>query len=309
MKVLRGDPLLWEGSAGRDSAVSIGVFDGVHRGHQEVLADLTEQAVELGGLDKAVLTFDPHPRAILEPESTAHLLGTVEQRLEWLEAAGVDTVGVLPFPAVRDMEPGFFIRRVLCETLSAKVVVVGVDFRFGVGRSGNVDTLWSAGQELGFAVDGVPLLSEALSPLSSSRIRRLVVDGDVTGASELLGRPFTMRGVVVQGEGRGRTIGVPTANMAIGRDLVLPARGVYASQVIVGETMFPSVTNVGTRPTFDGEEVTVESHLLDVDRDLYGQTIDVAFLRHLRHERKFDGVEALVAQIHEDIQGARAALA
>ena len=309
MKVLRGDPLEWETSTGRGSAVSIGVFDGVHRGHQEVLADLTAQAAELGGLDKAVLTFDPHPRAILEPDAPAHLLATVEQRLEWLELAGMDIVGVLPFPAVRDMQPHFFIRRVLTEALSARVVVVGVDFRFGVGRSGNVDTLWSAGQELGFAVDGVPLLSEALSPLSSSRIRHLVKDGEVAAAAELLGRPFTMRGVVVRGDGRGRTIGVPTANMAVAENLVLPARGVYASQVTVSGGVFPAVTNVGIRPTFDGEKVTVESHLLDVEQDMYGMTIDVAFLRRLRDEQRFDGVEALLAQIQADIVAARSAMA
>lgn len=305
MKVLHGNPIDWEPLITDGSAISIGVFDGVHRGHQEVLSDLSAQAQELGGLEKAVLTFDRHPRSVLDPAHAPKMLASVEQRLEWLEEAGVDTVGVLPFPAVRDMEPGYFIRRVLCDTLAARAVVVGVDFRFGVDRSGSVDTLWKAGQELGFVVDGVPLLSESLSPLSSSRIRALVIEGDVSEAADLLGRPFTMRGVVIRGDGRGRQIGVPTANISVGEDLLLPKHGVYASTVLAGGQWYPSVTNVGVRPTFDGAAVTVESHLLDVDLDLYGETLDVAFLLGLRDERQFEGVEALVAQIHQDIEAAR----
>lgn len=305
MKILRGDPLGWGTSVEQGSAVSIGVFDGVHLGHQEVLADLSQQAEQLGSLDKAVLTFDPHPQAVLHPESPPELLGTIEQRLEWLEAAGIDTVGVLPFRAVRDLAPEFFIQRILCESLNAKVVVVGVDFRFGVDRSGDVDTLWRAGQELGFAVDGVPLLSESLSPLSSSRIRALVKEGDVDGAEELLGRPFTMRGVVARGDGRGRTIGVPTANIAIDVGLLLPKTGVYATRVTVGDSQYPAVTNVGVRPTFEGGPVTVESHLLDVELNMYELQMDVAFLDRLRDERKFESVDSLVSQIHDDIEQAR----
>lgn len=308
MKILRGDPLGWEPSVERGSAVSIGVFDGVHLGHQEVLADLSAQARQLGLPEKAVLTFDPHPQAILHPDSPPELLGTIDQRLEWLAAAGVDTVGVLPFPAVRDLAPDSFIRRILCDALNAKVVVVGVDFRFGVERTGDVDTLRRAGQELGFAVDSVPLLSESLSPLSSSRIRTMIKTGDVASAQDMLGRPFTMRGVVIRGDGRGRTIGVPTANMATETGLVMPKHGVYATRVTVNGAQYPAVTNVGVRPTFEGGAVAVESHLLDVELALYGLGLDVAFLARLRDEQKFDDVDSLVSQIHEDIELAREVL-
>ena len=303
MNVLEGDPLRWEPVGGEGTAVTIGVFDGVHCGHQEVLSDLKKS-----GLARAVLTFDQHPRELVDPEHSPSLLSTMAQRRDWFSKAGVDTLGILSFSSVRTMEPDMFVEHVLVDVLGARLVAVGMDFRYGAGRAGDVASLRSMGEKHGFAVDAVPLLTRSESPISSSRIRALVRRGQVRKASELLGRPFTMRGSVVRGDGRGRTIDVPTANLTYAPSMVLPSLGVYACLVTHDEKTYPAVTNVGVRPTFDGQTVTVEAHLLDVNFDLYEQTIDVAFVERIRDEQKFDGFEALVAQIHTDIDEARSIL-
>ncbi len=304
MKVLTGDPFDWNTASEPGSAVTIGVFDGVHRGHQLVLADLRFEAAERG-LQTVVLTFDPHPLAVLTPGHEPPLVGSLDQRLDWLEGEGVDVVGILPFERIRNTEADEFVERLLVKCLSARVVVVGADFRYGQRRAGNVDTLEEAGGRFGFAVDAVPLLTEHDGALSSSNIRILVQQGDVEAAAEVLGRPFTVRGVVVRGDGRGAQIGVPTANLRVPDQVVLPRRGVYATTTRVGHDRLPSVTNVGVRPTFAGETEIVETHLLDADRDLYGLELDVEFLNRIRDEQAFAGVEELVARIEKDIAAAR----
>ncbi|MDH3307079.1 MAG: bifunctional riboflavin kinase/FAD synthetase [Acidimicrobiia bacterium] len=308
MKILRGSPSSWESPPPEGTAVAIGVFDGVHRGHETVLADMAEQAAATGA-GRVALTFDPHPLSVVDPGRAPLLLGTLDQRIGWLAASGVDIVGVLPFAEIRLMSPEAFITGVLVGGLAAKAIAVGTDFRFGHDRTGTIETLTEAGRTHGFVVDAVPLLAENDDgPLSSSRIRAHVAAGEVEEAAELLGRPYTIRGLVVPGDGRGRVIGVPTANVEYSPDVVIPRRGVYAGRVVVGGSPIAAVTNVGVRPTFEGETLTVESHLMDWEGDLYGCVVDVEVSLRLRPERKFDSVEALVVQIHADIARAREAL-
>jgi riboflavin kinase/FMN adenylyltransferase len=299
MTVLTGDPHTWRLPEGDGAHVAIGVFDGVHRGHRSVLADVCRTA----GDDPVVaLTFDPHPLAVVAPDRVPKLLGTIEQRCEWLHAEGVDVVGVLPFDRIREWSAEAFVDVVLERALGARLVAVGTDFRFGYDRSGDIGTLREAGT---FDVHALELLGEGDGPISSSAIRRLLADGEVGLATDLLGRHHTVRGPVVRGDGRGRVIGVPTANVAPDPRVQLPAHGVYAAWVEVGGDRFPAVVNVGVRPTFDGSTVTVEAHVLDADLDLYGRSIDVGFVGHIRGERRFDGVDALVEQIGNDIESAR----
>jgi len=300
MTVLQGDPHGWSIDVG-GTAVAIGVFDGVHLGHREVLKELASTE-----LPSVVLTFDPHPLALAAPERAPQLIGSVGQRIEWLLDQGVDTVGVLPFAQVRDWTPQAFVEVVLVNALSAKIVAVGEDFRFGRERSGDVDTLRDLGKNGGFQVVALELLKESGNhPISSSVIRELIRSGDVDRAALLLGRAFTVRGPVVKGDGRGKSIGIPTANVLVSSAAILPGLGVYAA-IIDGRQ--EAVVNVGYGPTFGGGDVTVEAHLLDFDGDLYGETLDVALVKQIRSERKFDGSEALVAQIHLDIATARTLL-
>jgi len=307
VKVLTGDPAGWEPATER-SVVAVGVFDGVHRGHQAVLEELAVLAREQTGLIRGVLTFDPHPLAVVAPDRAPQLLGTIHQRLGCLAAHGVDVVGVLPFAQIRAMDPDQFIKSVLVDAFGAAAVAVGRDFRFGLNRSGDVETLKAAGERWGFATDAVPLLSEDDTQLSSTRIRALVAEGDVEEAAVLLGRPYAIEGPVVRGEGRGRTIGIPTANVNYEPSIVLPATGVYAGCVTFEHNRIPAVTNVGVRPTFDGRAVTVEAHLIDWDGDLYGRMIEVELAHRLRDEEKFDGVDGLVEQIRSDVTAARRVL-
>lgn len=306
MRVLTGDPGDWEIAKER-SVVAIGVFDGVHRGHQAVLDDLVSLGERTNGPGtvRGVLTFDPHPLAVVAPDRAPRLLGTIHQRLSQLEAHGVDVVGVLPFTRIRSMEPDEFIKSVLVDALAARAVAVGADFRFGMNRAGDVATLVAAGERWGFLVDAVPLLSEHDSQLSSTRIRVLISEGNVEEAAELLGRPYAIEGPVVRGDGRGTTIGIPTANVNYEPTIVLPETGVYAGYAILEQGRVPAVTNVGIRPTFDGRSVTVEAHLIDWAGDLYGRVIEVELTHRLRAEQKFAGIENLVAQIHTDIAAAR----
>lgn len=300
MTVLQGDPHGWSLDVA-GTVVAIGVFDGVHLGHREVLKELASAKIS-----SVALTFDPHPLALAAPERAPQLIGSVGQRIEWLLDQGVDTVGVIPFAQVKDWPPQAFVEVVLVNALSAKIVAVGEDFRFGRDRSGDVNTLRELGKDGGFKVIALELLKESANhPISSSVIRELISSGDVDRAALLLGRPFTVRGPVVKGDGRGKSIGIPTANVLVSSAAMLPGLGVYAG-IIDGQA--EAVVNVGRRPTFGGGDVTVEAHLLDFDGDLYGETLDIALIRQIRSECKFDGFEALVAQIHLDIETARTLL-
>ena len=315
MKVWRGDPLTWGPPPRSGSAVAIGVFDGVHRGHQAVLADVAARSLELGGCEQVVLTFDEHPRSVVDPASAPALLTSLEERIELLGELGIDVVGVLPFVQIRSASPDTFVSKILVGAFSARLVAVGADFRFGRGRTGDVDTLRAAGVDYGFEVDAIDLSAAGGTPISSTTIRDLVRNGKVEVAAGLLGRRFAIVGDVVQGDQRGRTIGFPTANVAPDRRFVVPKRGVYAAQVWIGDRRRPrhdAVVNVGIRPTFGGEHEVVEAHLLefsmDPGRELYGARIGVELVARLRDELTFDDVDALVVQISEDAKAARRAL-
>lgn len=308
MRVLDGDPRAWPEPTVSGFAVTIGNYDGVHLGHQTVLADLAERAGALGGVPRAVLTFDPHPMAVMAPDHAPRLLTTIEQRIEILEYLGVDTVGVLPFEQVRTMTPQEFVSDVLARGLGARVVAVGSNFRFGHDRAGDVESLRTGGAAFGFEVDVVPLL-EGRGPVSSSSIRTMIAEGAVDDARQALGRAFELRGEVVGGDRRGRSIGFPTANVQLPSGMAIPQRGVYAARVRVGARLFPAVVNIGVRPTFDGYDELIEAHLLDFEDELYGKVIGVLFERRLRDEQRFAGIDALVAQIGSDVEAARGVLA
>ena len=284
---------------GAGTAVTIGAYDGVHRGHQFVIAQLREL-----GLETVVLTFDRHPASVVRPESAPLLLTDLDQKLELLAATGVDHTVVLHFDEARSQEePEDFVREVLGGALGARVVVGGEDFHFGRRRRGNVELLRAMGGALGFDVVHVPLLAGT----SSTAVRRLLADGHVVGAADLLGRPHQVRGVVEKGDQRGRELGYPTANVAVPADILLPARGIYAGWYGAEQG---AAISVGRRPTFHdrGSPVVLEAYLLDFSGDLYGQVARVSFVSRLRDEERYDSVEELVSQMALDVEATRAAL-
>jgi riboflavin kinase/FMN adenylyltransferase len=286
-------------------AVAIGNFDGVHLGHR-ALIDTARALASPRGAATVALTFEPHPAKVLSSAIAPPLVTTLPRKLQLLEAAGVDAVVVQPFDrdyAATTAEE--FARRDLLGRLDARDVVVGFDFTFGRGRAGDVPAL-SRLLERQATVHVVPAVRAEGWTVSSSKIRELVLTGRVAAAARLLGRPFLLDGTVVPGHGRGRTIGLPTANIAPATEL-LPATGVYAVQAIAPGLARPTpgAANIGVKPTFGVEELTVEVHLLDVSPDLYGQPIAVAFLERLRGEERFPDVDALLAQIQVDLAEAR----
>ncbi len=294
------------------TSVVIGNFDGVHRGHQAVIARARAVA-DAQGLTVVAVTFDPHPMAVLRPEHAPSTLTSIEARAELLREAGVDAVLALPFD--RDMaswSPEQFVDTVLVERLHATAVVVGANFRFGSRAAGDVATLRDAGESRDFVAEGVPL-DGGPQVWSSTYVRTCLATGDVAGAAEALGRPFKVRGRVVRGDMRGRELGFPTANVPTSALSAAPADGVYAGwlrRTDTGET-WPAAISVGTNPTFDGErERRVESHVLDRDDlELYDVEVEVSFVERLRGMVAFESVDALVAQMHDDVAHARELLA
>lgn len=294
--------------ASAPSAVTIGVFDGVHRGHA-VIIDRAVAAARARDLRAVAVTFDPHPTAVVRPDAVPPLLQPVDARVAELASTGVDLVLVLPFTEeLSQRSPEEFVTHVLRGTLQAEHVVVGGNFRFGHRAAGDVAQLEELGSEHGFSAEGVDLLDLEGDPISSTAVRDHVAAGDVGWAAAALGRPWTHRGTVVRGDGRGRTIGVPTANVVAPDGILRPGGGVYAARAhLLDGTVHDAVVNVGTRPTFDGTTTTVEAHLLGVegDLDLYDDELTLAFLERLRDERRFDGPDELVAQIGRDVEAAR----
>jgi riboflavin kinase/FMN adenylyltransferase len=291
------------------TVVTIGNFDGVHLGHQHVLQQARATADELSVPKVVVVTFDPHPIAVLRPEHAPPTLTNIPTRLRLLEAAGVDAVLVIPFDReIAAWTPEEFIDRVLVGSLSARAVVVGANFRFGNRAAGDVALLRAVGETRGFVVEGIAL-DGGPQVWSSTYIRNCLAAGDVSGAAEALGRPFCVRGVVVRGDQRGRELGFPTANVPTPVDVAAPADGVYAGRLTrldTGES-FPAAISVGTNPTFDGErERRVESYVLDRDDlELYGIEVEVAFVDRLRGMVKFEGIDALIETMHGDVRRAR----
>jgi riboflavin kinase / FMN adenylyltransferase len=289
------------------TAVVIGNFDGVHLGHQHVVRE-ARGAADAEGLRVVAVTFDPHPMAVLRPEHAPTTLTDIETRGELLQTAGVDDVLALPFDRdVASWTPHEFAQRVLADALHAAVVVVGANFRYGTRASGDVATLTTSGEELGFRAVGVPL-DGGPQVWSSTYIRTCLAAGDVAGAAQALGRPFVVRGVVVRGDQRGRELGFPTANVPTRELTAAPADGVYAGwlrRLDTGER-YPAAISVGTNPTFDGErERRVESYVLDRDDlELYDVEVEVAFVDRIRGMVRFDGVDALIETMHDDVRHA-----
>ncbi len=296
---------------GEHTVITIGAYDGLHLGHQAVIEEVKRRAAVLGDRS-AVVTFDRHPAVVVRPESAPKLLTDHDQRLELLEATGIDAAVVLPFDEVQSRESALsFIERVLVKCLATEVIVVGADFHFGRNREGNVDLLRQVGETYGFDVDPLVLVPRADGvdePVSSTAIRRALAGGDVEMAAKMLGRPFEARGVVVQGDKRGRLLGFPTANVEVSNRVCLPADGVYAGWYERADgACHPCAINLGRRPTFyeHADSSLLEAHLLDFDGDLYGEEARIRFTNFLRSERKFDGIDALVAQLENDVAHAR----
>jgi riboflavin kinase/FMN adenylyltransferase len=289
--------------------LTLGNFDGVHLGHQAILARATERAGAVGGR-VAVLTFEPHPVAVLAAERAPVMLQSLHDRLETLRTAGVALAVVQRFTRrFAALEPEAFVTRFLMPHLQLAHVVVGYNVTFGRNRAGSSETLRRLGDAHGFGVDVVGPVTIADDRVSSSRIRRAVQAGEVARAEALLGRPFALRGRVVEGDRRGRLLGFPTANLHVRSGLVLPADGVYAVQAEVDGRRHPAVLNVGVRPTFGGRRRTIEAHLLDFDGDLYRRWMRLHLVDRLRGEMAFAGPDALKAAIAGDVAQARRVLA
>jgi riboflavin kinase/FMN adenylyltransferase len=298
---------------GQRSVITIGAYDGVHRGHQAVIAEVKALAAQCD-CRSVVVTFDRHPASIVRPESAPNLLTDLDQKLELLSATGVDATVLVRFDEDQSYESATdFVVRVLVDGLATRTVVVGEDFHFGRQRSGNVALLRELGQLYDFEVyprDLVGRSDGVDEPISSTAIRRALAGGQVELAASMLGRPFEARGIVVRGDQRGRQLGVPTANVEVPNKVCLPADGVYAGwyERPDGRTHACAI-NLGRRPTFyeHADHSLLEAHLLDFDDDLYGEPARVRFTNFLRSERKFDGIDALIMQLKLDIDHARAA--
>jgi riboflavin kinase / FMN adenylyltransferase len=290
-----------------EHALSIGVFDGVHGGHRALIARLLEEARQRG-LTGGIVTFHPHPVTVIRPDIPFSYLESLERRVELLRGLGIEFVSVLQFTSELQQVSAADFTRLLVEEAGLRLLVVGEDFRLGRGGEGTVPVLREIGEEQGFEVIAVPLLADddESRRISSTRIRQALAAGEMEEVADLLDRPFALRGPVLVGDERGRTIGFPTLNIGVSADRALPPDGVYVTRAYVGDRRLHAVTNIGTRPTFDGERRQVETHVLDFEGDVYGQVVSIDLLHRLRGEQKFDGVDALVEQIRRDVEATRA---
>ena len=284
----------------RPTVLTLGVFDGLHLGHQRIMKTVTKRARETKSVPTAI-TFDPHPRAVLFPENTPPLLQTLDQRLSAFEVLGIEQAIVVRFNrdfAKQNAEN--FLREILHERLQAKEVYLGKGFAFGKNRGGNIELLRKMSAELGFFADEVAEVRLRGTRISSSKIRELLAEGKINRARAMLGRPYGVEGQIIRGDRRGRTIGFPTANLKP-KNRVIPKYGVYATATLIENKWRRSITNVGVRPTFAGDkEPSIESYIFDFDGDLYGDVLRVRFLHRIRDERKFGGIEELKEQIERD---------
>jgi riboflavin kinase/FMN adenylyltransferase len=286
---------------------AVGNFDGVHLGHQRILATLAERARVVGGT-VVVITFNPHPQKVLHPDTAPRLIAARSQKVSWLQAAGADLMLDLPFTReLAALSPEAFVDRVLLRGLKVTEVHIGRNFRFGRNRGGDFATLEELGRRRGFAAMPVEGVRHGGERVSSSRIRKALGAGRVSEASHLLGREEELTGKVVPGDARGRLLGFPTANLEVENELV-PFTGVYATRLLVQGDLLPAVTNIGSRPTFPGAGPAVETHVLDYSGDLYGQQVQLRFVKRLRDERRFSGLDELKEQIAVDVSGARRVL-
>jgi riboflavin kinase/FMN adenylyltransferase len=290
--------------------VTIGVFDGVHRGHQQIIGHTVERARQ-AGLASVVVTFDPHPSEVVRPGSHPAMLTEFTRKAELIEALGVDVLCLIPFTVdFSRLSAETFVHDVLVEHLHASAVVVGENFRFGHKAAGDVGLLTRLGRTFGFTVEGAPLVSTDATDLSSTYIRSCVDAGDVVAAAAALGRPHRLEGIVVRGDRRGREIGFPTANLSLAPHVAVPADGVYAAWLARrgnGGSERAAVS-IGSNPTFSGRERRVEAYILDFDGDLYGERLALDFAVRLREQRTYDGIGPLVDQIEKDVAETRTVL-
>lgn len=289
----------------RGIVLTLGVFDGLHLGHQRIMELVVRRAKEIGAVPTAI-TFDPHPRAILHPEKAPPLLQTLDQRLANLEFLGIEQTIVIRFDKeFAEIDAELFLKDVVFERLQAKEVYLGSGFAFGRDRGGNIGLLCDISSELGFVADEVPEVTLRNQRISSTLIRTLLTEGRVNLARRMLGRPYGVEGQIVRGFQRGRTIGFPTANLKP-QNRVIPKFGVYATATLIKGAWHRSITNVGVRPTFEDDDFpSIETHIFDFDDDLYGEVLRVRFLHRIRDERKFSGIDELRFQIESDCNRAR----
>jgi riboflavin kinase/FMN adenylyltransferase len=288
-----------------NTVLALGNFDGLHRGHMKIIDRVRQRAGERGGTP-AAMTFDPHPPRVLRPDKAPPLLMTRDQKIEALTRAGMQGMAFVRFTReLSNWDPETFVRTVLVEWLHVSEVWVGANFLFGHERAGTFSVLRSLGARYGFRAEKIDPIRYKDFVVSSTRVRRLLTEARVDEAGALLGHHYFIDGAVVRGAGRGRGIGVPTANVNSENELVPPA-GVYATFTTIGGRVWPSVTNIGLRPTFaDTERPVIEAHVLDFDQELYGQRVRISFVQRLRDERAFPDVDALRAQIDADVRSAR----
>jgi len=286
------------------SHATIGSFDGIHRGHQALLKPLIAGA-HAAGAASVLVTFEPHPRCVIDPDHCPPLLTTLEEKTWLLDQLGLDHIVVIPFtPQVAALSATAFMERLL-RGIEIRRIVVGENHRFGHGQRGDPAFLRKLGARHGFAVDVAPTVLRGREPISSSRIRRLVLLGQVRAAAQLLGRDYLIRSTVEHGAKRGRQLGFPTANLAIAPNKLLPANGIYAARVDLEDVTYSGALSVGFRPTFGGSSVTVEVFILDFDADIYGRLLTVWFVQRLRGEKRFASVPALQQQMARDVENAR----
>jgi len=286
--------------------VTVGTFDGVHVGHRAILAEISARAVAAGGRS-ALVTFDPHPMQVIEPSRAPGLLTTLSEKKLLLAESGLDYAVVLAFtPLLRQYSPERFVKEVLLDGLGMTELVIGHDHGFGKGRSGNAETLRSIAAQEGFALDVVGPVRAGGAKVSSSAIRKALAEGSVRDANRLLGRRYSIAGTVVRGDGRGRGLGFPTANLSVAKDgKLLPREGVYACWATLAQGRFMGAMHIGERPVFPGASTAVEVHLLDWEGDAYGTAIDVALVEYVRPVAAFGSVPGLVAQMRKDVRQCR----
>jgi len=282
------------------SVITLGNFDGLHLGHQELVRKVVRRAKEMGARS-IVVTFRPHPLKILAPEKCPPLISIYEEKIRLFEKLGIDVLVKIPFSLeFAKMTPGDFVKGILCDMLGAKEIFVGFNYRFGRGREGNIATLKTLGERLGFTVREVEQVSLDGEVISSTKIRHLLREGDVEHAARLLGRTYTITGIVVKGDGRGKELGFPTANIAP-KHSIIPAHGVYAVRLLVRDRLYDGIANIGMRPTFDRNVLTVEVHIFDFNEDIYGEDISLYFIGKIRAEKKFGSAGELIQQIRTDV--------
>lgn len=284
------------------SVVTVGTFDGVHLGHQAIMQRVKDFAAE-HSLQSTIVTFDPHPRKVLG-KGTVTILTTTAEKLDIFASAGIDQVVVIPFSReFAALSSEVFVREILVDKLAAREMVVGYDHHFGRNREGGFEALLQLGSQYGFAVHQVPQLVNGGEAVSSTQIRQLLEAGEVAKAARFMGRLYGIEGIVKPGDGRGKEIGFPTANIELSEaDKQVPGKGVYAVEVEVDQQSYGGMMNIGTRPTFDFDYLTLEAHLFNFNDSLYGKKLKVRFKKFLRPERKFSGIEELRAQLKKDKQ-------